>query len=93
VPSGDHLEPELVVLPDAARRAIAASRRKSIVITNRNSEDAYVEATDGCRYVIPPTSQIVRQSQRVKADEETPPLAELDYEKEPIRWRAAVAGY
>ena len=63
------------------------------MITNRNSEDAYVEATDGCRYLIPPTSHIVRQAQRVKADPETHLLAELDYEKEPIRWWAVGAAY
>ena len=63
------------------------------MITNRNSEDAYVEATDGCRYLIPPTSHIVRQAQRVKPDEETHLLAELDYEKEPTGFRAASAGY
>jgi hypothetical protein len=61
------------------------------VITNRDSEDAYAEATDGCCYLIPPASHIVRQAQRVKADEETHPLAELDYEKESTSFRAAGA--
>jgi len=63
------------------------------VLRNEDISDAYVEATDGCRYLIPPASHIVRQAQRVKPDEETHPLAELDYEKEPTSFRAAVAGY
>jgi hypothetical protein len=57
---------------------------------DRDVADAYAEVTDGCRLLIAPASHIVRQTQRVKADEETHPLAELDYEKEPTRWRARV---
>jgi hypothetical protein len=63
------------------------------VIRNEDIADAYAEATDDCRYLIPPASHIVRQAQRVKADEETHPLAQLDFEKEPTRWRAVGAGY
>jgi len=43
--------------------------------------DAYAEATDGCRYLFPPASHIVRQAQRVKPDPEDHPLAEFDYEE------------
>jgi hypothetical protein len=67
--------------------------RSTEVLRNEDIADAYLEATGGCRYLIPPASHIVRLAQRVKPDEETHPSAEFDYEKEPIRWRAAVAGY
>ncbi len=54
-------------------------------LPGKDLADADAEATDGCRYLIPPPSQIVRQSQRVKPDPETNPLADLDWEKEPKR--------
>ena len=63
------------------------------MLTEEQAADAYREMTHGCRYLIPPTSHIVRQAQRVKPDEETHLLAELDYEKEPTGFRAASAGY
>jgi hypothetical protein len=60
---------------------------------DRDVADAYAEVTDGCRLLIAPASHIVRQTQRVKPDPETNPLAELDYEKEPTSFRAASPGY
>jgi len=63
------------------------------VLRNEDIADAYVKVTDGCRYLIPPASHIVRLAQRVKPDEETHPEAELDFEQEPTRWRAVGAGY
>jgi hypothetical protein len=63
----------------AERKAIVPKTLNSLL--GRDVADAYAEATDGCRYLIPPASQIVRQAQRVKADEETHPLAKLDYEE------------
>ena len=52
-------------------------------LLGRDVADAYAEATDGCRYLIPPASHVVRQARRVKPDPETNPLADLDWEKEP----------
>ena len=50
---------------------------------NEDVAHTYAEATDGCRYLIPPASHIVRQARRVKPDPETNPLADLDCEKVP----------
>ena len=55
--------------------------------------EAYEAETDGCRCLIGGMQNNVRREQRVKPDPETHPLAQLDFEKEPIRWRAAVTGY
>ena len=44
-------------------------------------------------FIVSIPSDTVRQAQRVKADEETHPLAELEYEKEPTSFRAASTGY
>jgi len=49
--------------------------------------------TDSTRHLVRWTRDNPQRQQRVKPDPETNPLAELDFEKEPIRWRAAVAGY
>jgi len=46
-----------------------------------NMADDYAEATDGCRYLIPPTSRAVRQAQWVKPDPETNPWAILDWKE------------
>ena len=54
--------------------------------------DAYDEATDGCRRMVRGMRDDVPHEHRVKPDEETHALAELDYEKEPIyRWAADAA--
>ena len=44
---------------------------------------AYAEATDGCRDSLLRARDNARQSQRVKPDPETNPLADLDCEKVP----------
>jgi hypothetical protein len=53
----------------------------------------YREMTDSTRHLVRWTRDNARQDQRVKPDPETNPLAELDFEKEPTRGRAASAGY
>jgi hypothetical protein len=55
--------------------------------------EAYEAATDGCRCLVGGMHNNARHEQRVKPDEETHLLAELDYEKEPTSFRAASAGY
>jgi hypothetical protein len=55
--------------------------------------EAYEAATDGCRCLVRWTRDNARREQRVKPDTETHPLAQLDFEKEPTRWRAVGAGY
>jgi hypothetical protein len=59
----------------------------------RSDDIAYAEATDSTRHLVRWTRDNTRREQRVKPDPETRPLAQLDFEKEPTRWRAAVAGY
>jgi hypothetical protein len=58
----------------------------------RSDDIAYAEATDSTRHLVRIRSNY-RQQQRVKPDSETHPLAQLDFEKEPTRWRAVGAGY
>jgi hypothetical protein len=55
--------------------------------------EAYEAATDGCRRLVRATRDNARQWQRIKPDTKTNPLAELDFEQEPTRWRAVGAGY
>lgn len=62
-------------------------------LKDQDAADRYAEVTDGCRYLFPPVNHNVNRRQRVKPDPETNPLAEVDYEIEPIRSRAATAGY
>ncbi len=52
------------------------------MLTVENGADAYAEATDGCRPSLVGTRDNARTVCRVKSDEETNPLAELDWEKE-----------
>ena len=63
------------------------------MITEEKNADAYRAMTDSTRHLVRWTRDNARQEQRVKPDPETNPLAELDYEKEPTRWRAVGAGY
>lgn len=63
------------------------------MLTEEQRVDAYREMTDSTRHLVRWTRDNPQRQQRVKPDPETNPLAELDFEKEPIRWRAAVAGY
>ena len=51
------------------------------MLTEEQAANAYEEVTDGCRRLVRLTSDNARQWQRVKPDEETNPLAELDYEE------------
>ena len=51
------------------------------LITEEQAAIAYEEATDGCRPLVRLTSDHVRQWQRVKPDEESHVLAELDFEE------------
>lgn len=60
--------------------------------TEEKNADAYRAMTDSTRDLLRVPNNY-RQQQRVKPEPETHPLAQLDFEKEPIRWRAAVAGY
>ncbi len=53
------------------------------MLTEEQAASAYEQATDGCRPSALGTRDNARQWQRVKPDEETHSLAELDYEKEP----------
>lgn len=46
--------------------------------------DAYAAATDSTRHLVRWTRNNARQEQRIKPDEETHLLAELDYEKEQL---------
>ena len=48
---------------------------------DQDAADRYAEVTDGCRYLIPPGSHIVRQARRVKPDPEDSWLAQLDYKE------------
>lgn len=63
------------------------------MLTEEQRADAYREMTDSTRHLVRWTRDNPQRQQRVKPDPETNTLAELDFEKEPIRWRAAVAGY
>ena len=54
------------------------------MITEEQVAAAYAEATDSTRHLLRWTHDNARQEQRVKPDEETNPLAELDFEKEPV---------
>ncbi len=47
--------------------------------------DEHAEATDSTRRLVRATRENARRVNRVKPDPEVNPLAELDYEKEPIR--------
>jgi len=49
------------------------------MLTEEQAANAYEEATDGCRRLARLTGDNARLWQRVKPDEETNPLAELDY--------------
>jgi hypothetical protein len=60
---------------------------------DENSADDYADSTDSSGRSVRWTRHIVRHERRVKPDEETHLLAELDYEKEPTVFRAAGAGY
>jgi len=63
------------------------------MLTEEQAADAYREVTDNTRHLVRWTCDNARREQRVKPDPETHPLAQLDFEKEPTRWRAASAGY
>jgi hypothetical protein len=51
------------------------------MLTEEQAANVYEEVTDGCRRLVRLTSDNARQWQPVKPDEETNPLAELDYEE------------
>jgi len=51
------------------------------MLTEEQSANAYEEATDGCRPSLVGTRNNARQWQRVKPDEESHVLAELDFEE------------
>jgi hypothetical protein len=63
------------------------------MLTEEQAADAYREMTDSTRHLVRWTRDNLRQERRIKPDEETHALAELDYEKEPSRSWAARAGY
>jgi len=50
-------------------------------LTEEDSAAAYADATDSTRRLVRATRDSARQWQRVKPDEETHALAELDYEE------------
>ena len=54
------------------------------MITEEQVAAAYAEATDSTRHLVRWTRDNARREQRVKPDPETNPLAELDFEKEPV---------
>jgi hypothetical protein len=54
------------------------------MLTEEQRADAYREMTDSTRHLVRWTRDNARQEQRVKPDPETNPLAELDFEKEPV---------
>ena len=65
---------------DSFRRGIQSV---SVVMPAEDKQNAYAEATDGCRPLVRATRDSARQWQRVKPDPEINPLADLDCEKMP----------
>jgi hypothetical protein len=63
------------------------------MLTEEQRAGAYREMTDSTRHLVRCTRADARQEQRIKPDPGTHPLAKLDFEKEPTRWRAVGAGY
>jgi len=55
------------------------------MLTEEQAANAYEEMTDGCRRSLVGTRDNARQWQRVKPDEESHVLSELDFE-EGARW-------
>ncbi len=51
------------------------------MLTEEQAANAYEQATDGCRPLVRLTSDHARQWQRVKPDEESHALSELDFEE------------
>jgi hypothetical protein len=51
------------------------------MLAEEQAATAYAEATDGCRHSLLGTRKNVRQWQRVKPDEESHVLSELDFEE------------
>ena len=63
------------------------------MLMEEDSADAYREMTDSTRHLVWATRDNGRQWQRVKPDEETNSLADLDCENVPTHRWAAGAGY
>ena len=51
------------------------------MLTEEQASSAYEQATDGCRHSLLGTRDNARQWQRVKPDEESHVLSELDFEE------------
>jgi hypothetical protein len=51
------------------------------MLTEEQAAAAYAEATDGCRPLVRATPENARHEQRVKPDEESHVLSELDFDE------------